>query len=44
MHAGTTISDLTSTVDRLTFASYAHNRRVFPQVSPDRWEKVLGRK
>lgn len=42
MHAGTTISDLTSTVDRLTFASYAHNRRVFPQVSPERWEKVFG--
>ena len=47
MNSGTTITDLHSTVeritvDRLNYASYAHNRRVFPNVSPERWEKVFG--
>ena len=29
-------------VDYLVYANYAHNRRIAPDVTPKRWEKVYG--
>lgn len=29
-------------VDFLTYSNYAHNRRLCPEVTPARWEKVYG--
>ena len=29
-------------VDELTYRSYAHNRRLSPDVSPERWMAVFG--
>jgi hypothetical protein len=29
-------------VDRLAYASYAHNRRLFPSTSPMRWQAIYG--
>lgn len=47
MHTGNVIYDLTELVvkvelaDRLTFASYAHQRRLFPETSPQRWALIF---
>ena len=27
-------------VDYLTYCSYAHNRRIAPHISPERWAKI----
>jgi hypothetical protein len=40
-YSGNLISSLTETVDELTYKSYAHNRRRFPEVSPERWARVF---
>ena len=29
-------------VQDLTFQNYAHNRRISPHVTPERWERVYG--
>jgi hypothetical protein len=29
-------------VDELTYSSYAHNRRISPHISPERWMHVFG--
>lgn len=29
-------------IDTLTYISYAHNRMLSPEISPERWEKVYG--
>lgn len=29
-------------IDELTYRNYAHNRRISPQVTPERWEKAYG--
>lgn len=28
-------------VDELTYRSYAHNRRMFPHVAPERWAVIF---
>ncbi len=30
-------------VDYLTYASYAHNRRISPEVTPERWARIFGK-
>ena len=30
----------TQVVDYLTYANYAHNRRLSPEISPERWAKI----
>ena len=29
-------------VDYLTYSSYAHNRRISPEVTPERWARIFG--
>ncbi len=29
-------------LDELTYIDYAHNRRVAPDVPPDRWQRIYG--
>lgn len=30
-------------IDELTFRSYAHNRRISPEISPERWAAIFGK-
>lgn len=39
-YTGTLIRDLMSTANELVYASYAHNRRISPEVSPQRWAQI----
>lgn len=34
--------DITAKVDELIYRSYAHNRTISPNVSPERWIKAYG--
>jgi hypothetical protein len=33
-------ADIASLVDALSYASYAHNRRSFPNIDPFRWARI----
>ena len=37
LETGLTPSEI---ADELTYINYAHNRRLSPHISPERWEKV----
>ena len=38
------VRDATQFVDELTYGSYRHNRRIAPDVTPERWEIIYGPK
>ncbi len=36
------MNTLAELIDELTYRNYAHNRRISPNVSPERWAKSYG--
>ena len=36
------IQTLANVIDSLTYVNYRHNRRISPDISPERWAKIFG--